>query len=116
MDDQAYDKLMQANIARVFNERDAVRRQAAIAELYAADATLFEPGTQAAGHAAIDAAVGGLLASLPPEAVFTATGPAVGHHGLGRLRWQSGPVTGTDVAHIDGGRIRTLHVFIDPMS
>jgi len=52
--------------------------------------------------------------------VFTALGPAVGHHGVGRLRWQSGPpdgpaaVTGTDVARIEGGWIHTLHVFLDP--
>jgi hypothetical protein len=44
------------------------------------------------------------LASLPPNFVFTAIGAAVGHHGVGRLRWRSGPpngpaaVTGTDVA------------------
>jgi hypothetical protein len=34
--------------------------------------------------------------------------------------WQSGPpngpvaVTGTDVARFEGGRIQTLHVFLDP--
>ena len=115
-----YDALMQANLARVFGERDASRRMTAIAELYADDATLYEPHTAASGHAAINSAVEDLLSSLPPNFVFTTIGPAVGHHGLGRLRWQSGPpngpvaVTGTDVAQIDGGRIQTLHVFLDP--
>ena len=33
-----YDGLMQANLARVFGERDASRRMKAIAELYADDA------------------------------------------------------------------------------
>jgi len=57
---------------------------------------------------------------LPPSFAFTAIGPAAGHHGVGRLRWQSGPsngpaaVTGTDVAHFQGGLIQTLHVFLDP--
>ena len=104
-----YDNLMQANLARVFGERDAD------------DATLYEPPDAAAtGHAAISQAVEALLANLPPNFVFTAIGPAVGHHGMGRLRWQSGPpdgpaaVTGTDVAQIEGGRIQTLHVFLDP--
>jgi hypothetical protein len=111
---------MQANLARVFNERDVARRMNAIAELYANDATLFEPHASAAGHDAINQAVDTLLASLPPDFVFTANGAAVGHHGVGRLRWQSGPpngpvaVTGTDVARFDGGRIQTLHVFLDP--
>jgi hypothetical protein len=116
-----YDGLMQANLARVFGERDASRRMKAIAELYAGDATLFEPPDAAAtGHAAINQAVEALLANLPPNFAFTAMGPAVGHHGMGRLRWRSGPpdgpaaVTGTDVARIEGGRIQTLHVFIDP--
>jgi len=115
-----YAGLMQANLARVFGERDAARRLSAIGELYAADATLFEPHASAVGHAAINQAVTTLLSGLPPSFVFTAMGPAVGHHGVGRLRWQSGPrngpvaVTGTDVARVERGRIQTLHVFLDP--
>jgi hypothetical protein len=116
-----YDNLMQANLKRVFGERDASHRMTAIAELYADDAVLYEPpDASATGHAAISQAVEALLSSLPPNFIFTAIGPAVGHHGLGRLRWQSGPpdgpaaVTGTDVARIEGGRIQTLHVFLDP--
>ena len=115
-----YDGLMQANLARVFGERDPARRIKAIAELYADDATLYEPEALAKGQTAISHAVEALLSSLPPTFVFTAIGPAVGHHGMGRLRWQSGPpngpaaVTGTDVARIEGGRIQTLHVFFDP--
>ena len=112
--------LMQANLVRVFGERDPARRLKAIAEIYADDAVLYEPHASATGHAAINQAVETLLSSLPPSFGFTAIGPAVGHHGLGRLRWQSGPpngpvaVTGTDVAHIEDGRIQTLHVFLDP--
>ena len=115
-----YERLMQANLARVFGERDATRRLAAIRDLYAEDAVLYEPDASATGHAAINQAVDALLSSLPPNFVFTAIGPAVGHHGVGRLRWQSGPpngpaaVTGTDVARIKGGHIQTLHVFLDP--
>ena len=115
-----YDGLMQANLVRVFGERDASRRTKAIAEFYADDAVLYEPGAAARGRAAINRAVETLLSNLSPNFVFTAIGPAVGHHGVGRLRWQSGPphgpvaVTGTDVARIEGGRIHTLHVFLDP--
>jgi hypothetical protein len=115
-----YDDLMQANLARVFGERDTSHRMKAIAELYADDAVLYEPDASATGHAAIGEAVETLLSSLPPNFAFTAIGPAVGHHGVGRLRWQAGPpngpaaVTGTDVARFEGGRIQTLHVFLDP--
>src|ERR1700686_4094410 len=115
-----YDRLMQANLARVFGERDAGRRTKAIAEIYADDATLYEPDASATGHSAISQAVNALLSTLPPDFVFAPIGPAVGHHGFGRLRWQSGPpngpvaVTGTDVAHFEEGRIRSLYVFLDP--
>ncbi len=115
-----YDALMRANLARVFGERDASRRIEAIRELYAEDAVLHEPHASVSGHAAISEAVTALLANLPPDFVFRAAGSAVGHNGLGRLNWRSGPpdgpvaVTGTDVAHIEGGRIRSLHVFLDP--
>lgn len=115
-----YDGLMQQNLVRVFNEHDAGRRLAAIRTLYAEDAALNEPHASAKGHAAISDAVGALLASLPPGFVFTAAGAAIGHHGIGRLHWRSGPpggpvaVTGMDIAHVEGGRIHSLTVFLEP--
>jgi hypothetical protein len=116
-----YDRLMQANLARVFNERDAAERIRAIGELYAEGAVLYEPpDTAAEGHAAISDAVTRLLASLPPDFAFTATGPALGHHGIGRLRWQAGPpsgpvaVNGMDIARFQDGVIQSLYVFIEP--
>jgi hypothetical protein len=115
-----YERLMQANLARVFSERDAKRRIAAIRELYTEDAALNEPEASVTGHAAISEAVTALLASLPPDFAFTAIGPAIGHHGIGRLRWQAGPpngpvaVTGMDIAHFQDGRIHSLYVFLEP--
>jgi hypothetical protein len=115
-----YNGLMQANLARVFGEQDASRRMSAIAEIYANDATLHEPHASATGHAAISRAVETLLSSLPPNFVFTAIGPAVGHHGVGRLSWQSVPskgpvaVTGTDVARIEGGESKPSTSFSTP--
>lgn len=115
-----YDGLLQANLARVFGQRDAEKRMAAIRDLYAPDAILYEPDSISAGHQAIADAVDALLSSLPPNFVFAAVGPAVGHHGLARLRWRAGPadgpaaVTGTDVVRLEAGRIQTLHVFLDP--
>jgi hypothetical protein len=88
---------------------------------YAPDAVVYEPDAIATGHDAIAHAVEALLTSLPPDFVFTAIGPAVGHHGLGRLRWRAGPpegpvaVTGTDVVRLEDGRIHSLHVFLDPV-
>jgi hypothetical protein len=117
---EGYEQLLHANLVRVFGERDRARRRAAIAELYLADAVLYEPDSVASGHDAIDQAVETLLTQLPPAFVFTAQGPVVGHHGVARLRWNAGPadgpvaVTGTDVAQITAGRIHSLYVLIDP--
>jgi hypothetical protein len=111
---------MQANIIRVFNERNARLRFAALNELYDENATLYDPEVVATGREAISKAVDNLLVNLPPDLVFSATGHAVGHDGVGRLFWRGGPpngpaaVTGTDVAHIENGRIKLLYVFVDP--
>jgi hypothetical protein len=72
------------------------------------------------GAAAISDAVTALLSKLPPDFAFTPLGAAIGHHGVGRLPWKAGPpngpaaVTGLDIAHIKGGRIQALYVFVDP--
>jgi SnoaL-like domain len=114
-----YERIMQANLERVFGERDASRRILAIRELYAENAELHEPQRSVRGHDAISKAVTELLAHLPADFIFTAVRPALGHNGLGRLQWRAGSprapaeVTGTDVAHIESGRIRSLHVFLD---
>ncbi|MFZ6765595.1 nuclear transport factor 2 family protein [Undibacterium sp. Di26W] len=107
-----YDGLMQANLLRVFGEHDAGRRIEAIRELYAEDAVLNEPHASAKGHVAISEAITELLARLPPDFVFRARGPAMGHHGIGCLKWSSGPqggpiaVTGMDIAHFENGCCR----------
>lgn len=116
-----YNGLMQANLENVFGERDEEQRLKAIRILYAQDAVLNEPHARAKGQAAISQAVSELLASLPPEFVFRARGPATGHNGLGRLSWSCGPqegpaaVTGMDIAQFKNGRIETLFVFLDPV-
>jgi hypothetical protein len=115
-----FDALMQANIVRVFNERDRDRRRMALSELYSEGAILYDPETVATGWEAISRAVEDLLLRLPPDFVFSAAGHAVGHNGVARLFWRAGPpdgpvaVTGTDVAHIENGRIKLLYVFVDP--
>jgi hypothetical protein len=120
MESIGYNSLMQANLVRVFGERDPALRIKAIRELYAEDAVLNEPHASVTGHAAISKAVTALLVSLPPDFAFAAIGPAVGHHGVGRLRWQAGPpngpvaVTGMDIAHFERGLIHSLFVFLDP--
>jgi hypothetical protein len=112
--------LMRANVASVFNERNADRRRAAVGRLYTEDAILYEPEAVAIGKDAISQAVGKLLASLPPSFIFTVAADAVGHNGAARLFWRASPpggpvaATGTDVAFIEGDKIKHLYVFVDP--
>ena len=114
------DAFMRANMNRVFNERKAAQRLAALGELYSSDATFYDPEAVVTGREAISAAVESLLGNFPPDFVFTAAGPAVGHNGAARLFWRLGPpsgpvvATGTDVALIEHGRIKRLYVFVDP--
>ena len=114
-----YESIMQANLERVFGERDAARRIEAIRELYLDVADLHEPTGSVRGHDAINRAVTELLAQMPPDFTFTAIRPALVLNHIGRLQWRAGPpegpaaVTGTDVVHFEDGRIRSLYVFLD---
>jgi hypothetical protein len=114
-----YDRLLRANLERVFNERDAGKRTAALAELFVDEPVMYEPTGIVQGRAAIAAVAGNLLEQFGPTFRFTPIGTAVGHHGLGALRWQAGlgggpvAVTGTDVAEVVDGRIARLWVLLD---
>ncbi|QIB34549.1 nuclear transport factor 2 family protein [Ancylobacter pratisalsi] len=117
-----YDHLLRGNLERVFNERDADRRARAIDELFVTDPVMHEPDNVVTGRAAISAIAGQLLEQFGPSFRFTPAGPAVGHHGLGVLRWEAGPeggpvaVTGSDVAQLVDGRIARLWVLLNPPS
>jgi hypothetical protein len=115
-----YDHLLRTNIQRVFSERDAAKRTAAIAEIYSADPVLYEPTNVVHGRADISRTVEELLERFGPDFTFVPIGKAIGHHGLAHLTWQAGPrngpiaVTGADVAEIVDGRITKLWVLLSP--
>ncbi|CAO4186311.1 nuclear transport factor 2 family protein [Methylorubrum extorquens] len=98
-----YGRVLRATLERVFNERDAGKRAAALGQLFVAEPVMFEPTAVVEGRAAIATVAGNLLKQFGPTFRFTPVGTAVEHHGLGSLRWQAGPdgglvtVTGTDV-------------------
>lgn len=112
--------VLQANLDRIFNERDPARRRGAIQDLYAADAVLHEQHAKFTGTAAIEGAITELLGSLPSDLVFALVAPPMQNHGLAKLLWRghlpdgTTVVTGTDVAGVEDGRIRSIHVFVDP--
>jgi hypothetical protein len=114
-----YDRLLRANLERVFNERDAGKRVAAIDELFVDEPVMYEPTGIVRGQAAIADVAGKLLEQFGPTFRFTPVDTAVGHHGLGSLQWQAGPnggaivVTGADVAEVVNGRIARLWVLLN---
>ncbi len=114
-----YDRLLRANLERVFNERDAGKRVAAIDELFVDEPVMYEPTGIVRGRAAIADVAGQLLEQFGPTFRFTPVDTAVGHHGLGSLQWQAGPnggaivVTGADVAEVVNGRIARLWVLLN---
>lgn len=110
--------LLARNLA-LFGERDAVRRRAAIADLFTGDCVFLEPHGRHVGWEALDRAVKALQ-DQNPGFVFTALGPADALQGGGRLAWGFGPqgqpprVTGLDVIVVCDSRIAALYTFLDP--
>jgi len=115
-----FDGILRANLERIFNERDPARRAAALSELYVAEPVMYEPTGIVVGRDAISEVAGRLLDQFGPTFAFRVEGKAVGHHGLGCLRWHAGPeggpiaVTGTDATEIVEGRIARLWVLLNP--
>jgi len=118
-----FDGLLRANMAQVFNERDPVKRLAALDcgfnRLWTDQPVLYEHEAAISGAEAISANLSALHQRLPDGTVFTPVGRATVHHGCALLKWSaSAPgrsvhTTGTDVAFVRDGRIHRLHVFLD---
>ena len=114
-----YDRLLRANLERVFNERDPLRRAAAVAELFVTDPVMYEPTAIVQGREAISRVAGELLEKFGPDFAFVPEeGRALGHHQLAVLHWTAGPqggpvqVRGMDAAEIVDGRIARLWVLL----
>lgn len=115
-----YDQLLRDHLEKVFNERNADRRIAALARLYNDDAVMTDPDGTWAGHQAISRRVGDLQALFPDDFSFRAGGLGLGISGVCCLPWNLGPpndptvVSGADVVHIRDGRIQAVYVLIEP--
>jgi hypothetical protein len=112
-------ELLLRNLQEVFGERDAMRRRAAIAELYTEDCELYVPPGKVVGREALDKFAGDLRATHP-HFVYTPHGePQALANAAGRLAWGSGPrgqapdYTGLDVIVVREGKIAALYVFLD---
>ena len=119
MNDRIHELLLR-NLKEVFGEGDAVRRRAAIGELYIEDCVLDVPPGTFVGHEALDKFAGDLRATHP-HFVYTPRGEPQALHNAGRLAWGSGPggeapdYTGLDVIIVRDGKIAALYVFLDSL-
>ncbi|HEY1750037.1 MAG TPA: nuclear transport factor 2 family protein [Caulobacteraceae bacterium] len=101
-----------------WNERDAGKRRALIAGLWADDASFRDPVMAGDGHAGIDAVITGVQARYP-DFRFRQIGPADGFGDFVRLSWGLGPETGdaplkgTDFVRVDAGRLKSVTGFFD---
>ncbi|WP_348788616.1 nuclear transport factor 2 family protein [Leifsonia sp. NPDC080035] len=110
-------ELLDANLHRVFGERDAARRRAAIDEVYAEDVVFSDPEGSVTGRDALAAKAEALLSGAPDAFVFRADGPAYAGTDSGALAWTLGPegapvARGIDVITVRDGRIAELRTML----
>jgi hypothetical protein len=106
-------ELLLRNLQEVFGEGDAVKRRAAIKELYTDDCKLYVPPDIFVGHDSLDKFAGDLRATHPHFAYAPHAAPQALHN-AGRLKWGSGPrggvpaYTGEDVIIVRDEKIAAL--------
>jgi hypothetical protein len=112
-------ELLHRNLQEVLGEGDAVRRRAAIEELYTDDCGTYVSAGILVGHDALDKLAGDLRATHP-DFFYTPRGQAQALHNSGVLAWGSGPqgeppdYTGLDVVVVRENKIAALYVFVNP--
>ncbi|WP_326835949.1 nuclear transport factor 2 family protein [Amycolatopsis rhabdoformis] len=103
----------------IWNETDAERRRALVADVFTPGATMTDPLGSATGHDGIDSFIAAAQAQF---AGLTFTLPAApdAHHDLARFHWHlSAPgaeeplAIGFDVVELEDGRIAKVHGFLD---
>ena len=115
------DNLLRRNLNEVFGQRDAVKRRAAIEEIWSKDGVFVDHNGNHVGHDALDAAIVALHRRFP-DFSFAERAPPQILPGAGRLAWGFGPanaapkVTGLDVAFAKADKIDALYVFLDPVA
>lgn len=110
-------ELMRASLGEVFDERDAARRRAVIARIYAPDVVFSDSEGTVVGRDALDAKAQAIQDSSP-GLVFGPVGEVRVARDLGYLAWSLGPedgppvVQGVDIALVEGGVIARLYTLL----
>jgi hypothetical protein len=109
--------LLSENLHRVFGNRDADSRRAAIDELYTDDARFADHDGASIGRDALEERVIALQARMPADVAFGESGPTYAEGDHGAVAWHVGPadaplVRGLDVIVVRDGRIAELRVLL----
>jgi hypothetical protein len=116
---ETINKLMEANLLGVFNERDARRRVATIEATYAPDVRWTDDEGTSVGREALEAKAIALQSQMQ-GLVFTKASPVYQTRGFGYLAWKLGPdagdpvASGFDVAVVRDDLIAELYTVITP--
>lgn len=107
------EELLDANLHRVFGNRDPAARRQAIDEVYAEDVVFADPDETVVGRDALERKAAGLLDGAPAVFVFADEGPAYVAGDLGVQAWSFGPAgapvaRGVDLITVREGRIVEL--------
>jgi SnoaL-like domain len=114
---ETINKLMEANLLGVFNERDAQRRVATIEATYAPDVRWTDDEGTSVGREALEVKAIALQSQMQ-GLVFTKASPVYQTRGFGYLAWKLGPdgadpvASGFDVAVVRDGLISELYTVI----
>jgi hypothetical protein len=110
-------ELLEANLHRVFGNRDAAARRRIIDETYADDVAFTDPEGTVTGRDALDERAAALLARAPENFDFAEDGPPYVGTDSGALAWTFGPpdspvARGIDVITVRDGRISELRTML----
>lgn len=114
-------QLVEDSLLVIWNDRNAERRLAAMAGVYAPDIAFFESDSAAAvvGHQAINELITQLQSGWAPEFRFELSKPAQVNQAVQLVSWRLGaagapPVaSGSDVAVVENRLIKALYLFLD---
>ncbi len=104
----------------IWNETDAARRRALIAESWSEAATYIDPLMRGEGHEQINSLVEAVQSRFPGFR-FELIGVADGYGDNLRFSWGLGPengealIKGTDFAELEDGRLKSVRGFIDQL-
>ena len=114
-------KLLEDSLLVIWNERDAAKRLLLMKDVYTDDIVFYESneGQPFKGFGVINDLIAKLQGQWPVEFVFELTAPSSVNHEVQLIIWRLGipgqppAATGKDIAVVENGKIRSLHLLLD---